>query len=99
MNFKPQIVTCCAAIALLLVSACTQALVDGNSKGGIVESQPRLNIGFVGVEFERFAKRSQEISLEKADRHCAQFNKRARIIVKGDYAFQFECVGGPEKGT
>ena len=98
MNFKPQIVTC-AAMALLLVSACTQALLDDNSKGGIVESQSRLNIGFVDVEFERFAKRSQKISLEKADRHCAQFDKRARIIVKGDNAFQFECVGGPEQGT
>ena len=98
MNFKPQIVTC-AAMALLLVSACTQALLDDNSKGEIVESQSRLNIGFVDVEFERFAKRSQKISLEKADRHCAQFDKRARIIVKGDNAFQFECVGGPEQGT
>ena len=51
------------------------------------------------VEFERFAKRSHEISLEKTDRHCVQFDKRARIIVKGDNAFQFECVGSPEKGT
>ena len=98
MNFKPQILTC-AAMALLMVSACRPTIVDGNSKGGIVESQSRLNIGFVGVEFESFAKRSQEITLEKADRHCAQFDKRARIIVKGDNAFQFECVGGPEKGT
>ena len=98
MNFKPQILPC-AAMALLMVSACRPTIVDGNSKGGIVESQSRLNIGFVGVEFERFAKRSQAISLEKADRHCGQFDKRARIIVKGDNAFQFECVGGPEKGT
>ena len=60
MNFKPKIVTC-AAMALLLVSACTPTIVDGNSKGGIVESQSRLNIGFVGVEFESFAKRSQDI--------------------------------------
>ena len=98
MNFKPQIATC-AAMALLKVSACRPTIVDGNFNGGIVESQSRLNIGFVDVEFERFAKRSQEISLEKADRHCAQFDKRARIIVKGDNAFQFECVGGPEQGT
>jgi len=98
MNFKPQIVTC-ATMALLLVSACTPTIVDGNSRGGIVESQSRLNIGFVGVEFESFAKRSQKIYLEKADRHCTQFDKRARIIVKGDYTFQFECIGAPEKGT
>ena len=98
MNFKPEIVTC-AAMALLLVSACTPTILDGNSKGGIVESQSRLNIGFVGVEFERFAKRSQEISLEKADRHCAQFDKRAWMIIKGDNAFQIECVSGPERGT
>ena len=98
MNFKPQIATC-AAMALLKVSACRPTIVDGNFNGGIVKSQSRLGIRFVGVEFERFAKRSQEISLEKADRHCAQFDKRARIIVKGDYAFQFECVGGPEKGN
>ena len=98
MNFKPQIATC-AAMALLKVSACRPTIVDGNFNGGIVKSQSRLGIRFVGVEFERFAKRSQEISLEKADRHCAQFDKRARIIVKEDNAFQFECFGGPQKGT
>jgi hypothetical protein len=98
MNFKPKIVTC-AAMALLLDSACTPTILDGNSKGGIDESQSRLNIEFVGVEFKSFAKRSQEITLDKSDRHCAQFDKRARIIVKGDNAFQFGCFGGPEKGT
>ena len=98
MNFKPNTATC-AAMALLKVSACRPTTVDGNFNGGIVESQSRLGIRFVGVEFERFAKCSQEISLEKADRHCAQFDKRARIIVKGDNAFQFECVSGPEQGT
>ena len=64
MNFKPQIATC-AAMALLKVSACRPTIVDGNFNGGIVKSQSRLGIRFVGVEFERFAKRSQEISLEK----------------------------------
>ena len=98
MNFKPKIATC-AAMALLKVSACRPTTVDGNFNGGIVESQSRLNIGFVGVEFESFAKRAQEITLDKADRHCAQFDKRARIIVKGDDEFQFECFGGSEKGT
>ena len=98
MNCEPK-TAICAAMALLLISGCTPTIVNGDAKGGIVESQSRLNIGFVGVEFEIFAKRSQEITLEKADRHCAQFDKRARIIVKGDNAFQFECFGGLEKGT
>lgn len=98
MNFKPKFVTS-AAMALLLVSACAPAIVDGNAKGGVVESKSRLGIGIVGVEFDSFAKRSRALSLEKADRHCAQFDKRARIIVKGDNSFQFECVDGAEKGT
>ena len=98
MNFKPKFVAC-AATALLLVSACAPTIVGGNSEGGVVKNQSRLGIGIVGVEFDSFAKRSRAVSLEKADRHCAQFDKRARIIVKGDNAFQFECVGGAEKGT
>jgi hypothetical protein len=98
MNFKPKTATC-AAMAFRKVSACRPTIVEGNFNGGIVESQSRLGIRFGGVEFERFAKRSQEISLEKTDRHCAQFDKRAWMIIKGDNAFQIECVSGPERGT
>ena len=60
-------------------------------------TRARVGIGIVGAEFTSFANQSRELSLERADRHCAQFDKRARITVKGDNAIQFECVYGVGK--
>ena len=65
----------------------------------MVANRARVGIGIVDAEFTSFANRSRELSLERADRHCAQFDKRAHITVKGDNAIQFECVYGVGKGS
>jgi hypothetical protein len=83
-----------AVVVAALVAGCAPALVEGNASGGIVENKSSLGIGLVGVEVGTFSERARQASLERADRHCAQFGKRARIVVKGDNALQFECVGG-----
>lgn len=98
MNHLPKTLLC-AAMGLVMVSACAPTVVDGNGAGGVVKSPSRLNVGFVGFEFTSAANRARELSLKKADRHCAQFDKRARIIAKGNNAFQFECFGPETKST
>ena len=86
-----------AIILTIALTACSPTLVDADSDGGVVENRARVGIGIVGAEFTSFANRSRELSLERTDRHCAQFDKRARITVKGDNAIQFECVYGVGK--
>lgn len=87
------------AIAAAVLTACAPTLVDGTRDGGIVETRSQLGVGFVGFEVTSFAKRAQALSLERADRHCARFDKRARIVEKGANAFRFECIGNGGKGT
>jgi len=81
-----------AIISTIALTACSPTLVDADRNGGVVENRARVGIGIVGAEFTSFANRSRELSLERADRHCTQFDKRARITVKSDNAIQFECV-------
>ncbi len=88
-----------AIILTIALTACSPSLVDADRNGGGVENRVRVGIGIVGAEFTSFANRSRELSLERADRHCAQFDKRARITVKGDNAIQFKCVNGVWKGS
>ena len=88
-----------AIILTIALTACSPTLVDADRNGGVVENRVRVGIGIVGAEFTSFANQSRELSLERADRHCAQFDKRARITVKGDNAIQFECVYGVGKGS
>ena len=86
-----------ATILTIALTACSPTLVDADRNGGVVENGARVGVGIVGAEFTNFANRSREFSLERADRHCAQFHKRARITVKGDNTIQFECVYGVGK--
>ena len=88
-----------AIILTIALTACSPTLVDADRNGGVVENRMRIGIGIVGAEFTNFANRSRQLSPEPADRHCAQFDKRARITVKGDNAIQFECVYGVEKAS
>ena len=81
-----------AIILTIALTACSPTLVDADRNSGVVANRARVGIGIVDAEFTSFANRSRELSLERADRHCAQFDKRARITVKGDNAIQFECV-------
>ena len=86
-----------AIILTIALTACSPTLVDADRNGGVVENRARVGIGIVGAEFTSFANRSRELSLERADRHCAKVDKRARITVKGDNAIQSECVYGVGK--
>jgi len=86
-------------IVATALTACAPTLVDADRNGGVVENRTRIGIGIVGAEFTSFADRARERSLEMADRHCAQFDKRARMAVKGDNAIQFECVADVGKGS
>lgn len=79
--------------ALLLSVACAPTVVGGDAKGGVVENRSGLGVGIVGVEIGTFSERARQAGLEQADRHCAQFGKRARIVVRNNAAQQFECVG------
>ncbi len=88
-----------AIILTIALTACSPTLVDADRNGGVVENRMWIGIGIVGAEFTSFANRSRELSLERADRHCAQFDKLARITVKGDNAIQFECVYGVGKAS
>ena len=88
-----------AIILTIALTACSPTLVDADSDGGVVENRVLVGIGIVGAEVTSFADRSRELSLERADRHCAHFDKRAHITVKGDNAIQFECVYGVGKGS
>ena len=88
-----------AIILAIALTACSPTLVDAGRNDGVVENRARVGVGIVGAEFTSFANRSRELSLERADSHCAQFDKRARITVKGDNAIQFECVYGVEKAS
>ena len=88
-----------AIILTIALTACSPTLVDADRNGGVVENRARAGIGIVGAEFTSFANRLREVSLERADRHCAQNDKRARITVKGNNAIQFECVDGVGQGS
>ena len=87
-----------AIILTIALTACSPTLIDADRNGGVMENRARVGIGIVGAEFTSLPT-DRANSLERADRHCAQFDKRARITVKGDNAIQFECVYGVGKGS
>ena len=80
-------------LAGLAAVSCAPTLIDADEKGGVVESRSSLPIGIVGVEIGTLSERQRQIALERADQHCARFGKHARIVIRGDNAMQFECVG------
>lgn len=83
---------------LVALAACEQAVVEGDSEGIVIQNRSSLGIGVVGAEFGRFTERTRELSLEKADRHCARFGKRARLVARNHNAYQYECFGEPTGG-
>ena len=87
------------SITAITLSACSQAVVEGNADGVVIENRSSLGIGFVGAELGSFSERARELALEKADRHCARYGKRARLVARNHDLLQYDCFPDPAAGV
>jgi hypothetical protein len=80
--------------AAALAAACTPNVIEGDSKGVIVENTSDIGVGLVNVEVGFFSEYYRQKALVKADEHCKKFGGHARMVGRADRVFQFECVKG-----
>ena len=83
-----------ALAAAALAVACTPNVIEGDSKGVIVENTSDIAVGLVNVEVGFFSEYYRQKALVKADEHCKKFGGHARMVGRADRVFQFKCVKG-----